>query len=117
MLRKDDRTYVLERDGAIERINAYRVTYAPPSQDAKDQHETTTEQHDIVKNTEGPTQIVEKILDLRRDIHGSLEFLVKGYAYNEKTWEPRCNIPEELASRYFTKQTRTTRELKAIFDG
>ena len=30
VLRKDERTYVIDRDGAIERINADRVTYAPP---------------------------------------------------------------------------------------
>ena len=30
VLRKDDRTYVIDRDGATERINADRVTYAPP---------------------------------------------------------------------------------------
>ena len=55
MLRKEDRTYVIDRDGAIERNNADRVTYAPPPGDPKNRHETATEQHDIVKNTEGTT--------------------------------------------------------------
>ena len=55
VLRKDDRTYVIDRDRAIERINADRVTYAPSPEDPKDRHETATEQHDIDKTTEGPS--------------------------------------------------------------
>ena len=42
VLRKDDRVYVIDSDGAIERINANRVIYAPPPEDPKDRHETTT---------------------------------------------------------------------------
>ena len=35
VLRKDDRTYVIDRDGAIERTNAGRVTSAPPPEDLR----------------------------------------------------------------------------------
>ena len=101
----------------MERINADRFTYAPPPEDPKARHEATTEQHDIFKNTEGPTYVVDEILSHRKDPHGSLEFRVKWYGYNETTWEPRCNIPEELVSRYFTKQARTPRALTVTVDG
>ena len=99
MLRKDDGTYIRDNDGAIERINADRFTYAPPPGNPKVRHEGTKEKHDITKNTEGPTYVVEEILGHRKDPHGSLEFHVKWYGYCETTWEPRCNIPEELISR------------------
>ena len=55
VLRKDDRTYVIDRDGAIERVNADLVTYAPPPDNPKARQETTTEQHDNAKTAEGPT--------------------------------------------------------------
>ena len=55
MLRKDDRTYVRDSDGAIERVNANRVTYVPLPENTKSRHEATREQHDIAKNTEAPT--------------------------------------------------------------
>ena len=115
MLRKDDRTYVIDRDGSIERITPDRVTYAPPP-DPNAGHEATTEQHDIVNNKEGPSYVVDAILGHRKDAHGSLEFHVRWYCYNEITWEIRCNIPEELVSRYFTKQARTPRALTVIVD-
>ena len=115
VLRKDDRTYVIDRDGATERINADRVTYAPPPENSTAPHEEVTGRHE--KNTEGPTYVVDEILDHRKDTHGSLEFHVKWYGYNETTWEPRCNIPQELVSRYFTKQARTPRALTTIVDG
>ena len=78
--------------------------------------ETTTEQHDNAKTTEGPTYVVDGILGHRKDTHGSLEFHVKWHSYNETTSEPHCNIPEELVSRYFTKQARTPRALTVIVD-
>ena len=115
MLRKDDRTYVIDCDGAAERINADRVTYAPPPENSTAPHEEATGRQE--KNTEGPTYVVDEILDHRKDTHGSLEFHVKWYGYNGTTWEPRCNIPEELVSRYFTKLARTPRALTVIFDG
>ena len=115
MLRKDDRTYVIDRDGATERIKADRVTYAPPPENSTAPHEEATERH--AKNTEGPTYVVDEILDHRKDTHGSLEFHVKWYGYNKTAWEPRRNIPEELVLRYFTKQARTLRALTVIVDG
>ena len=115
MLRKDDRTYVIDRDGATEKINADRVTYAPPPENAMATHEEVTGRHE--KATEGPTYVVDEILDHRKDTHGSLELHVKWYGYNDTKLEPRCNIPEELVSRYFTKLARTPRALTVIFDG
>ena len=79
VLRKDDKTYVIDRDGAIERVNADRVTYAPPPDNPKARQETTTEQHDNAKTTEGPTYVVDGILGHQKDAHGSLEFQVKWY--------------------------------------
>ena len=108
MLRKDDRTYVIDRDGAIEHINADRVTYTPPPGSSTASQE---------KNTKGPTFVVNEILNHRKDTHGSLEFHVKRYGYHETTWEPRCNIPEELVSRPFTKQARTPQALTVIVYG
>ena len=115
MLRKDDRTYVIDRDGAIERINADRVTYAPPLEDSTESHEEATGRHE--KNTEGPTSLMDQTLNYRNDTHRLLELQVKWYGYNGKTWYYRYNIPEELVSRYFTKQARTTRALTVIVDG
>ena len=115
MLRKDYRTYVIRRDGTTERINADRVTYAPPPENSTaPQEEATVSQE---KNTEGPTYVVDEILDHRKDTHESIEFHVKWNGYNETTWETRCNILEELVSRYFTKQARTPRSLTVIVDG
>ena len=115
VLRKNNRTYVIDRDGATERINADRVTYAPPPENSTEPHEEVTGSHE--KNTEGPTYVVDEILDHRKDTHGSFEFHVKWYGHNETTWEPRCNIPEELVSRYFTKLARKPRALTVIVDG
>ena len=85
VLRKDDRTYAIDRDGAIGRVNADRVTYAPPPDNPKARQETTTEQHHNVKNTEGTKYSVDGILGHRKDVGGSLEFYVKWYGYNETT--------------------------------
>ena len=87
VLRKDDRTYVIDRDGATERINADRVTYAPPSENSTAPHEEVTGRHEM--NMEGPTYVVGEILDHRKDTQGSLKFHVKWYGYNETIWEPR----------------------------
>ena len=114
MLRKDDRAYVIDGDGAIELINADRVTYAPPPDNHTEPHEENTVRHE--KNTEGPTYVVDEILRHRKDTHGSFKFQVKWYGYNETTWEPRCNIPEELISRYFMMQARKPRALTIIVD-
>ena len=64
-LRKDDRTYVIDRDGAIERVNADRVTYASPPDNPKARQEATTEQHHNAKTTEGTTYVVDGILGHR----------------------------------------------------
>ena len=114
VLRKDDRTYVIDRDGATERINADRVTYAPPLENSTAPHEEATTRHE--KNTERRTYVVDEIPDHRNDTHGPLEFHVKWYGYNETTWGPRRNVPKVLVSRYFTKQARTPRALTVIVD-
>ena len=80
-------------------------------------HETTTEHHDLDKNTEGPTYFVDDILDHRKDTHGSLEFHVTWYGYNDTTWEPGCSVPEELGSRYFRKEARIPRAHTVVADG
>ena len=87
VLRKYDRTYVMDHEGATERINADGVTYAPPPENATAQQEEETGRHE--NNTEGPTCVVDEILNHRKDTNGSLEFHVKWYGYNETTWEPR----------------------------
>ena len=104
VIRKDERTYVIDRNGATERVNADRVTYAPPPENAptKDNNATTTEH--LEKNTEGPTYVVDRLVTHRRTPDGTFEFLVRWYGYDEQTWEPRRNIPEELVSRYFEKR-------------
>ena len=115
VLRKDDRTYGIDLHGATERINADRVLYAPPPENSTAPHEEATGRHE--KNTEGPTYVVDEILDHRKDTQWLLESHVKWYGYNETTWESLFSIPEELVSRYFTKQGRTPRALTVIGDG
>ena len=87
VLRKDDRTYVIDQDDVIERFNADRVTYAPPPENWTEPHEEAAGRHE--KNTEGTKYVVDEILNHRKDTHGSLQFHVKWYIYNETTWEPR----------------------------
>ena len=53
---------------------------------------------------DGPTYVVDRLVTHRRTPDGTLEFLLRWYGYDEKTWEPRRNIPEELVSRYFDKR-------------
>ena len=115
MLRKDDRTYVIERQGAPERTKSDRVTYERPPGNSTTPHEEVTGRHE--KNTEGLTYVVDEIQDHRKDTQWLIESHVKWYGYNETTWESRCNIPEELVSRCFTKQERTPRALTVIVDG
>ena len=114
VLRKDDRTYVIDHDGASERINADRVTYSLPLENSTAPHKEATGRHE--KNKEGPTYVVDEILDHRKDTHGSFEFHVKRYGYKKTTWETHCNIPEELVSRYFKKQAWTPRALTVVVD-
>ena len=104
VIRKDERTYVIDRNGATERVNADRVTYAPPPGDAptKDDNATTTEH--LEKNTNGPTYVVDRLVTHGRTTDETLEFLVRWYGYDEQTWEQRRNIPEELVSHYFEKR-------------
>ena len=58
---KDERTYVIDRNGATERINADRETYAPHPENAptKDENDTTTEH--LEKNTDGPIYVVDRL--------------------------------------------------------
>ena len=47
---------------------------------------------------------MDRLVTHKRTTDGTLEVLVRWYGYDEKTWEPRRNIPEELVSRYFDKR-------------
>ena len=82
VLKTDGRAVVTQRNQDVERINADRITYAPPEAFAP-----TSD--DIDKNTEGPTYVVYRLLEHRIKPDGTLEFLVKWYGYTEQTWEPR----------------------------
>ena len=72
VIRKDERTYVIDRNGATERINADRITYAPPPVNAptKDDNATTTEH--LEKNMDGPTYVVDRLVTQRRTTVGTL---------------------------------------------
>ena len=108
VIRKDERTSVIDRNGVTERINADRLTYAPPPENTptKEDNATTTER--LEKNTDG---LVDRLVTHRRTTDGTLEFLVRWYGCDEKTWEPRRNIPDEPFSRYFDKRKTNDKRL------
>ena len=58
----------------------------------------------LEKNTDGPTYVVDRLVTHIRTTDKALEILVRWYGYDEKTWEPRLNIPQELVPRYFDKR-------------
>jgi len=108
VLRNDRRTFVIQRDSEVERINSDRVTYAPPPENGPPPEPfAATPAHLAEKNVEGPTFVVDRIVAHRVADDGTLELDVKWYGYTERTWEPRRNVPEELVSRYFARQRRT----------
>ena len=110
VLKNDGRTFAIQRNEDVERINADRITYAPPPEDEPPPEAFAPTVDDISKNTEGPTYVVDKLLKHRVTSKGTLEFHFKWYGYDEKTWEPRRNIPEELISRYFGQKRRNERQ-------
>lgn len=61
---------------------------------------TATTSDVLEKNIEGQTYVVDKLLEHNIEEDGTLHFLVKWLGYDEPTWQPRPDIPEELLSRY-----------------
>ena len=94
VIRTDERTYVIDRNRATERVHADRVTYAPPPENAptKDDNATTTEH--LEKNTKGPTYVVDRPVTNRRTTDGTPEFLVRWYGYDEQTWNRDVTSPK-----------------------
>ena len=110
VLKTNERTVVIERNQDVERINADRITYAPPPENAPPPEGFALTTDDINKNTRGPTYVVERLLEHSVKSDGTLEFLAKWYGYMEETWEPRRKIPEELVSQYFAQRRFTPKE-------
>ena len=111
MVKIDERTILIQRNQDVERINADRITYAPPPENAPPPEAFAPISNDIDKNTEGPTYVVDILIEHRVTPDGTLEFHVKWYGYTEQTWEPRRNIPEELISRYFAQKRRIAKTM------
>ena len=101
MHKTDVRTVVIQRNQDVERINGDRITYAPPPENAPPPEVFSPTSNEVDKNTEGPTYVVDRLLEHSVTPDGPLEFHVKWYGYTEQTWKPRRNIPEELISQYF----------------
>ena len=55
VLKTDERTVVIQRNQDVERINADRITYPPPPENAPPPEAFAPISNDIDKNTEGPT--------------------------------------------------------------
>ena len=96
----------------MERVNADRVTYAPPPMNAPPPEPLeATEQEVRDKKLEGPTYIFDKILKHRVNAAGSLKFLIKRHGYKKPTWQPRSDIPEEEISYYLSNKRRSARAM------
>jgi len=106
VLKNDERTFVIQRDEVVERVNSDRVTYAPSPPEAPPPEPHAATEADLDKNVEGPTYVVDQVRAHRVARTGSLEFQIKWFGYPEPTWEPRRNVPEELVSRYFARVRR-----------
>ena len=89
VLKNHDRTFVIQRNDDVERINGDRIIYAPPPEDAPLRDAFAPTADNISTNTEGPTYVVDRLLEHRVTPNGTLEFQVKWYGYDEKTWEQR----------------------------
>ena len=111
VLANDRRTITIDRDGATERVSAYRCVYAPPPTDAP--RTSTTTPGDLAdKVTEGTQYAVEQLLRHRTMEDGITEFVIKWADYDPPTWTARTHVPEELVSRYAKRlRTRTGRDL------
>ena len=103
VLFNDKRTVYIDRDGLVERVNANRVVYTAPPDNAPTATATPEDLSNKVRT--GPTYVVNR-LSKHRMRNGVLEFLVYWENYDKPTWEPRTHIPEELVSRYFATVRR-----------
>ena len=66
VLASDSRTFVVQRDDEVERVNSDRVTYAPPPPDVPPPELLEATLEDLVENnTEGPTYLFDQIKDHR----------------------------------------------------
>ena len=78
VLANDRRTFVIQRDDEVERVNSDRVAYAPPTPDVPPPEPLEATPEDLAeKNTEGPTYLFDQIKDHRIRDDGKTEFLVK----------------------------------------
>ena len=65
ILRNDGRKFFIQRNENVERINADRVTYAPPPEETPRTEAFAPTVDNISKNTEDPTSVVDKLLENR----------------------------------------------------
>ena len=71
---KDDgRTIVIQRNEDVERINADRITYAPPPENAPPPEAFARTCNDIEMNAEGITYVVDNLLKHRVTSAGTLK--------------------------------------------
>ena len=92
VLKNDGLKVVMQRNENVERINAYRMTYAPPPGNAPPPEAFPPAGNDIQKNSEGPTYVVENLLKHRVTSDGTLESRVKWFGYTEQTPNRRGNL-------------------------
>ena len=77
VLKNDGQTVVIKRNEDVERINADRITYAPPPGNAPPREAFAPAGNDIEENSEGPTYVADNLLKHRVTSDGTLEFRVK----------------------------------------
>ena len=112
VLSNDRKTFVIQRDDEVERVNSDCITYAspPPELPPPEPLEATAE--DLAeKNTEGPTFLFYLTQDHRTLSSGETEFLIKWHGYKQQSW-PLRNIPEEAISQYLSRNRRKERSSK-----
>ena len=56
----------------MKRINAGRVTYTRPPENAPTKYESATTTEHLEKNTDGPTYVVDQLVTHRRTTDGTL---------------------------------------------
>ena len=80
VLPNDCRTFVIQCDDEVERVNSDRVTYVPPPPDVPPSEPLETKPEGLAeKNTECLTYLFDQIKDHRIRDDGKTEFLVKWY--------------------------------------
>ena len=114
VLANDHRTFVIQRDDEVERVNSNLVTYAPPPPDVTQPEplEATPEDFEE-KKTEGPTYPFDQINYHRICDDGKTEFSVKWYGYGQPTWQLRRNLPEEAIAEYLSRKRQKARASKS----